>query len=109
MELASLVRPRLDLTCDEVDSQLGQHLPHRRRERAPLCLVERQHRTSASEADLFVRAVAERLVAGTAAAAQRGLLAFVENVALGVEDPDAAGDEQWPIRRGAHLGRLLPL
>ena len=38
-----LARPRLDLARDEVEPELRQHLPHRRGERAPLRLVERQH------------------------------------------------------------------
>src|SRR2546423_2179589 len=43
-----LARPRLDLARDEVEPELGQHLAHRRGERAPLGLVERQHPDGAS-------------------------------------------------------------
>src|SRR5437588_11092499 len=64
---------------------------------------------SATEAVLLVRAVAERLVARAAAATKGGLLALVENGAFGVEDPNAPGDEQWPVRGCAKLERLLPL
>src|SRR6266487_4003937 len=63
---------------------------------------------SATEVVLLVRAVAERLVGRTAAAAKRRLFALVENGAFGVEDPHAPGDEQWPVRGCAKLERLLP-
>jgi hypothetical protein len=46
LELAPLVRPRLDLPCDEIDPQLRQHLAHGGREGTPFRLVERQHRVS---------------------------------------------------------------
>ena len=38
-----------------------------------------------------------------------GKTAPEENSALGVEDPHAAGNEQWAVRRRARLGWLLPL
>src|SRR5215212_9403281 len=40
---AALVRPRLDLPRHEADVELRQHLAHRRGERTPLGLIERQH------------------------------------------------------------------
>ena len=39
-QLGSILWPRLDVACDEVESELGQDFPHRRRERAPLRLVQ---------------------------------------------------------------------
>ena len=42
-ECGSLLGPRLDLARDEVEAELGEDLAHRARERAPLCLVQRQH------------------------------------------------------------------
>src|SRR5439155_993112 len=65
--------------------------------------------SSATEADLLVRAVAERFVARASAAAQSRLLAFVKDVALGVDDANATGDKQWPPLRGPNLGSSLPL
>src|SRR5438270_12954408 len=63
---------------------------------------------SATKAVRLVRAVAERLVTRSAAAAERGSLAFVENGAVRVENPHAAGDEKRPVFGGLDLGRLLP-
>ena len=48
---------------------------------------------SALEPVRLVRAVAERLVARAAAAAERGALALVEKVSVGVDDADSALDE----------------
>src|SRR5580765_2361585 len=48
LEARALLRPRLDLACHEVEAELREDLAHRRRERAPLGLVERQHRASLS-------------------------------------------------------------
>ena len=42
----ALISPRLDLTRDEVDPELGQHLPHGRGERTPLRLPEDRQRLS---------------------------------------------------------------
>ncbi len=39
-QLGSILWPRLDLPGYEVESELGQDLPYRRRERAPLRLVQ---------------------------------------------------------------------
>src|SRR5438094_8865540 len=61
---------------------------------------------SATEAVLLVGAVAERFVRRAAAAAERSLFTLVEDAAFGVENPHAAGDEQWSVRRCAKLERL---
>ena len=42
-ETGALLGPRLDLARDEVEPELGEDLANRRRERAPLRLIERQH------------------------------------------------------------------
>src|SRR5438045_1986277 len=62
---------------------------------------------SATETILLVRAVAEGLVARTAAAAERRLVAFVEDGALTVEDAHASRDEQRSVLGGANLERLF--
>jgi hypothetical protein len=45
-QLVSLLRPRLDLSRDEVSSELRQDLAHRGGEGTPFRLVQRQHRVS---------------------------------------------------------------
>ena len=95
LERGALLGPGLDLARDEVDPELGEDLADGRRERAPLGLVEREQ-ASALEAVRLVRAVAERLVGRAAAAAERGPFAFVEDVAVGVDDPHASTDEERP-------------
>src|SRR6266508_505777 len=107
-QLGSLLRPGRDLASDEVEIELGENLADGGGERAPLGLVERQH-PSALEAVRLVRAVAERPVARSAAATERGPLALVEDVAVGVEDADAAPEEEWAAGRGANLERLRTL
>jgi hypothetical protein len=39
-QFRSILWPWLDLPSDKVESELGQDLPYRRRERAPLSLVQ---------------------------------------------------------------------
>src|SRR5262249_55593272 len=39
-QLGAVLRPRLDLACDEVEPELCQNLSDRRRERAPLRLIQ---------------------------------------------------------------------
>jgi hypothetical protein len=92
LEGDSLFGPRLDLARDEVEPELREDLADGRGERAPLGLVEREQ-ASALEAVRLVRAVAERLVGRAAAAAERGPLAFIEDVAGGVDDPHSSSYE----------------
>ena len=80
--------------------------PARRRPRSPPAGRSPREASILRSAMEVVRpmgAVAERLVSGSPAAAERRSLAFVEEVALGVDDAHAAGDEQRPVLGGADL------
>src|SRR5215213_3657992 len=58
------------------------------------------------EAVALVAAVAERLVRGAAAAAERCFVAFVDDGTVAVHDPHIAADEQRPVGDDSELGLL---